>query len=307
MLKHVNGPLRARENRFRRWTHALFALWFCSLVGPAWAVDKVYYLDDHGDDKPSINFQYPLELLQLAIAKTGNKIELLPYKAVMPKRRSLMELKAGRKFNVYWGVSSPELEQDLLPVKICMMKGVMGWRIPLVTAANHQLFENTKTVNDLRAFTAGQGTQWEDTKILRAAKLRVETTSTVALLEKMLAANRFDYFPRGVTEIWEGTQKWADAGILVDNHIAIHYNNPFYFFFNRNQPELADMVHRGLEIALHDGSFDKLFYRYFGTLLHKANLESRTVIALDNTLLPPLSAAERKSLWLPPKAVNSRN
>ena len=282
---------------------ALACFCFC---GSVLAVEKVYYPEYQLKLVHSINFKYPLELLKLAIAKSGNQVDLQPASTDLTKKRSQNELKTGNTFDIYWGTTSIELERDSIPVRICLMKGLMGWRIPLVAKKNQNLFRNAKTLGDLQQFTAGQGTHWQDTKILRFADLKVESSSTVDLLSKMLVADRFDYFPRGVQEIWEERELRPEMDIVVDPHIAIHYMNPFYFFVTRNKPELAKLVQQGLETAIKDGSFDKLFFQYYSEPLRKANIGTRTIIELENPFLPPNTPVDGKTLWLPSKEANSK-
>jgi hypothetical protein len=78
-------------------------------------------------------------------------------------------------------------------------------------------------------------------------------------LFKMLAAKRFDYFPRGLYEVWNEAKIHADLGLVIEKNIMLYYEAPFYFFVNKNNPQLADRIERGLKIAITDGSFEELF------------------------------------------------
>jgi hypothetical protein len=69
-------------------------------------------------------------------------------------------------------------------------------------------------------------------------------------------------------------------------------------FAHRKNTRLAQVIHDGLERAIRDGSFDKLFQQYFGEQIRKAHLETRTVIELQNPLLSPEeSPTNRPDLW----------
>jgi hypothetical protein len=63
---------------------------------------------------------------------------------------------------------------------------------------------------------------------------------------------------------------------------------------------LADEIRRGLEAAIADGSFDRLFYSYFATKIAAADLERRHVVDLPNPLRGPSLPLARKSLWFSP-------
>jgi hypothetical protein len=66
---------------------------------------------------------------------------------------------------------------------------------------------------------------------------------------------------------------------------------------NRKNTKLAKDISEGLERAIADGSFDKVFQQYFGERLRKAHLGTRTVIELRNPLLTPGTPSDRPELW----------
>ncbi|MFD2449342.1 hypothetical protein ACFSQE_13670 [Vogesella fluminis] len=71
----------------------------------------------------------------------------------------------------------------------------------LLPAGKADLLKSVYTVRDLHDKVAGQGHDWPDTYILRAAGLPVETSIGYEALFGMLRHGRFDYFPRGVLEV----------------------------------------------------------------------------------------------------------
>ncbi len=241
--------------------------------------------------------EYPVEMLKLALQEAGSKSSLEPAPIFMPQGRVLQELEQGRYVDIAWTMTSPEREARLLPIRICLYKGLMGWRIPLVTRENEDLLGKVKSLDDLKKMTAGQGYDWPDTGILRSAGLKVETGTHYESLFKMLKASRFDYFPRSVVEIWDEANTAPDSNIVVDQHVLLRYKVGFYFFVNRNNAALAETIRCGLEKALKDGSFNTLFYQYYGDAIHLAQLGKRTVIDIDNNLLPPDTPINRKDLW----------
>jgi hypothetical protein len=97
-------------------------------------------------------------------------------------------------------------------------------------------------------------------------------------------------------EIWDEQAINADT-LEVEPRLALHYFYDAYFMVNRNNTRLAQDVRNGLERAIADGSFDKVFQDYFGERLRKAHLESRTVIELHNPLLTPGTPSDRRELW----------
>ena len=111
----------------------------------------------------------------------------------------------------------------------------------------------------------------------------------------MLNANRIDWVPRSVNEIWAEAARHPE--LAIEPHIALHYPTADYFFVNRNNPALAENVRQGLEAALADGSFERLFYLHYGPLIQRARLDQRLIIELPNPLLSPETLLSRKELW----------
>ncbi len=111
----------------------------------------------------------------------------------------------------------------------------------------------------------------------------------------MLSGKRFEYFPRSVMEIWD--EEAINPALEVEPHLAIHYFYDAYFMVNRQNTKLAKDIRDGLEKAIADHSFDRLFEQYYGERLRKAHLETRTVIELRNPLLSQGTPADRSELW----------
>ena len=241
--------------------------------------------------------EYPLKLLELALQKSGKTFVLNPSSAVMNKARVTAELVLGNDINVGWMVTSIEREERLLPIRICIFKGLGGWRISLVTKDKLKTFAGVKNLDDLRKLKAGQQLDWPDTAILRASGIPVETTTTYDPLFQMLIRDRFDWFPRSIPEIWAEAEVHGGKGVVVDPYVLVRYPSAYYFFVNKKDMSLAKTIEDGLEKALKDGSFDKLFLEYHGDVLARANVKNRTIIDLPNPFLPPLTPLSRKDLW----------
>jgi hypothetical protein len=78
------------------------------------------------------------------------------------------------------------------------------------------------------------------------------------------------------------------------------YRMPFYLFTGKQNKKLAADLELGLNRAIADGSFDKIFYSdpMVKAVLEKANLEERLVFNLDNPTLPKETPLDRPELWL---------
>jgi len=241
-------------------------------------------------------YDYALQLLQLALSKSTTDYRLQPAEIPMNQERQVLELEAGRTIDVGPIPSSAEREARLLPIYIPLNKGLLGWRLGLIRKGDRQLLAGVNTLDDLKRLRLAQGQEWPDTQILRANGIEVITAPRYEGLFKMLVGKRFDYFPRSTMEIWDEQAINSDT-LEVEPHLALHYFYDAYFMVNRKNTKLAQEIRDGLEKAIADGSFDKVFQEYFGERLRKANLGSRTVIELHNPLLTPGTPSDRLELW----------
>jgi hypothetical protein len=242
---------------------------------------------------------YHVALLDLVLSKAGIQYELRPNRRNMVTARAWAQLEAEEDISVLWGTTIPELEMRLLPVRIPIDKGILGWRLFLIKARDRDLFENIHTLDQLKSLLAGQQSDWADTSILRANGLKVIGVSDSRSLYPMLAADRFQYFPRGVGEIWVEQKTHSALGLEIEQHLALHYPVNSYFFVSRKNPQLAQWITRGLRAAIKDGSLDKLFDQYNGEAIRRAGLNARIVFDLNNpfmTTVPTDATQQRDDL-----------
>lgn len=246
--------------------------------------------DERGD--------YPLQMLRLALQKSGVAFSLQAADKIMPQNRAILQLAAETDIDVLWSMTSRQRERDLLPIRIPLDKGLLGWRLFLIAQQRQSKLSLVKTLQDLKKLVAVQGHDWPDTDILRANGLRVEGSPSYEFLFTMVEKGAVDYFPRSVLEIWDEAKRHRHQGLAIEQNLVLHYPTALYFFVNKRNTKLAMLLERGLQVALQDGSFDKIFTQFHGDLLRLANLPNRTRIALHNPLLPAETPLQDKRLWL---------
>lgn len=241
---------------------------------------------------------YPLQVLRLALDQSNVAYELQPSKTPMPQGRALEQLSSGVNVDVVWSMTSKRREEILHAIRIPIDKGLLGWRLFLVNKNRAAEFSKVRTLDDLKRFQAGQGHDWPDTEILRFSGLGVQSSATYRSLFKMLRAGRFDYFPRSVIEIWEEAQSLSDTDVIVEKTVLLHYPTAFYFFVSKDNQRLARAIEMGLNTAIANGQFERLFQRTYGDILQRANVRSRTILRIPNPLLPVDTPLGRKDLWI---------
>ena len=208
--------------------------------------------------------EYFLGVLTLALDRTvtpDGPYEIQASELVMDHQdRALRCVKQGVLVDVAWAMTTRAREQDMLPVRIPLTRGLIGYRLLVVRKADLPRFAAVNDRAGLQAFTAGQGVDWPDTDILRANGLPVMTGRDFTGLFQMLRRGRFDYFPRGVVEAWgERESGLGGDDLVVEPRLLIQYPAAVYFFVNREATDLARRIEDGLRHAIADGGFDDLF------------------------------------------------
>ncbi|MFT6992409.1 MAG: hypothetical protein ACJASL_004409 [Paraglaciecola sp.] len=242
--------------------------------------------------------EYPLQLLSLALEQTGVNYQLKPSDNVLSKGKALDRLQDNREINIVWGMTNPQREKDLLPIRIPIFKGLIGWRLLLIRQDMAERFTYIQQFEHLVKLSPLQGRDWPDTKILQSNGFEVITESTSPAMMDMLGNAQGDFFPRSIIEIWEELAKSDVANQLqIQASLGIRYPAAIYFFVNKKSVPLANLIERGLEKAIKNGTYEALFVENYKTYIDKAQIENRTFYQLENNFLPEKTPLDRKELW----------
>ncbi|WP_230552333.1 diguanylate cyclase [Teredinibacter turnerae] len=240
---------------------------------------------------------YFVSLLKLALEKSGESYVLEPITlSAMSEKRSKLFLRSER-YNVHWLLTSEELEQELLPVRIPLYKGLIGWRLLVISDEYRDKFSNITEPGALKALVATQGLGWPDTHILHSNGFSLRLAVDWSGLLEMVSKHNVDYLPLAVNEVWAEMPTLKVKNLIVEPNLALHYPSAYYFFVSKAQPEQARVLESGLRKAVSDGSFDALFYDNFGDDIERAKLEQRRIFRIDNPLLPVKTPLDDKQLW----------
>lgn len=203
------------------------------------------------------SYDYYTELLHKALSKAakGRPVPTLLPTLDMEQDRAVQELVRGRTIDVYWMGTDKNRNEALRAIPIPLERGLMGYRQFIVRRNRVAEFEQVRSLADLQKFTACQGTHWPDTSILRAADLKVKTSTGYENLFRQIAAGRCDYFPRGFHEIRiEMNKRSVEFPELVAyESLILHYPFAVYFFVRQDNAALAQWLEQGLEQMIDDG------------------------------------------------------
>lgn len=274
-----------------------------ALLWPAWvsaANWSIHY--PRPIDENDQRHEYPLTLLKLALSKTGVRYTLTPSERILLQGKSIRQLKENREINILWVMTDAQREKELLPIRIPIHKGLIGWRVFLINQSMIDRFDQVTDFQSLTKFTPLQGAEWPDTKILQSNGFNVQTVSDFPEAFSRLAMHQGDFFPRAISEVLgELSYSSLDPDIVLEKNLIIHYPTAMYFFVNRSNPTMARLIETGLRRALEDGSFDNIFVSHHREALLKMDIGNRKIFHLENPLLPPGTPLDDEALWFDPE------
>ncbi|BBN80561.1 hypothetical protein PA25_05460 [Pseudoalteromonas sp. A25] len=244
---------------------------------------------------------YLYELLDLALKKAQFDVQIEHVKVHPHQQRTLLALGQG-EVDLHWSMTSPEREQLATAIRVPLFKGFIGKRALLVNKSHLSQFDEIKSLADLSKLTAVQGHDWPDTKILGHNNLSVRPMANYKAMFAMISRGRLDYFPRSFIEVGAELANQKTDNLVVLPSIYLHYPSAFYFFVNKEKPQLANALTKGLARLQASGEFDALFERYFADVLAKLPFDKDTqVLELQNPYFEIPVTAE---LSTPPVVLN---
>jgi len=242
---------------------------------------------------------YVDELLHLIFNKLDIDLTIDYIPESMTQGRALKALSDGELINLNWAVTTKEREQQLLPIRIPIYQGMIGWRVFFIRTEDQYKFSLVNNVTDLQKFLAVQRFDWPDYKILLANDLNVGGNIPFDKMYEAVISGLADFYPRSVLEVIREKNNYTlnDKGLSIERSLLIKYPSAYYFFVNTKDVILAKTIGKGFKIAIEDGSFESLFLRYYGENLKKLELDKRHTFELNNPYFP-LSSAIKSDLSL---------
>lgn len=236
---------------------------------------------------------YQFALMNLALDKTIE--DYGPYKALRvvesySTSRLRREINRGEVVNVHVGPWRPlESSEDKLPerslrVNIPVFNGLLGYRRLLIRRDDLERFKAIKTEADLKKLTVGQARGWVDVDIYKHNGYAIDDSPNAASLYAMLAKKRFDYLPISLLEAESALSAKPEFSeqLMLAPDLLIYLPLPFIFYVNIHEPNLAERLEKGLNMAKKDGSFERLFKQFFATEVQSARKLQQRLLVLQN-------------------------
>lgn len=253
----------------------------------------------------NITHQYFIDLLHFALNKSQPEFKL-PTITILnnelskshPRTRHYIK---NHLVDISWAGTDAKLEKVLLPVRIPLLRGLLGYRIFIIHHENLSKFEGV-TLKDLKKLNACQGSEWGDSDILESNGFNVIRVERLDLMFKMLQRKRCDYFPRaifeGYNELKIAKEKYPE--LMIFDKVLLKYNFPLYFFVNKENTALAEQLSFGLKKSIDDGSYMTFMKnnKFTSSLFPLSKWQDKEIFELKNPYLPPLTQLNEKSLWI---------
>ncbi len=249
--------------------------------------------------------RYFLDLLQLILdereAVTGKQAYRLQF-VPADKRINREDNMLSRGFvDIIWSGTNRELENKLLPVRLPLIAGLLGYRAALVDGKGAAGYESLD-LQQWRQLSACQGEHWSDSDILELNRFRVKRVSQYDLMLKMLMRGKCDYFPRALHEVYFEYENAHDRypGLAIMDDVIFYYPYAAYIFVGRTDQELADYLHQGFRSLIDSGKFATFMEQHALTkaLLPMSKWQGKKLYKLHNPFLTPETPLQDDSLWL---------
>ncbi|QFU24940.1 transporter substrate-binding domain-containing protein [Shewanella eurypsychrophilus] len=252
--------------------------------------------------KNDASYQYYIDLVRLVLRETqtqyGNA-ELVEAESSYTQSRAFIALKTNR-LDLYWAGTNKQREQEFRAIRMPLMGGLLGVRVPVIRAVKYQMFLQIGTSGQLKVLTACQGDQWPDSDILQENGYRVERVTQFALMYSMLKQGRCDYFPRGITEVYAELEGEDKEDLIAFDKVLLSYPFPMYFFVNKENSALAERLEQGLLSLISQGKLKKFMQQHPVTknIFPLEKYSNSKMFSLINSSLPESTPIADESLWL---------
>lgn len=255
------------------------------------------------DNKADINSHqtYYSSALKLALQKSANQYgpyTLKPIPVHMRQKRQFASLESGI-IDVMWTGTSAEREKLALPIRIPLLKGMLGHRVFVIRKTEMSRYQKIDSLLGLSTLKAVQGLDWPDVDVLKHAGLKVENLVWRQSLYKLVSSGIVDYYPRSTIEVLDELRGVDEPDLIIEQKHLLAYPIAMYFFVRKQDEAVAARISAGLRMAIGDGSFDRNFLAFPS---HKEALETfyngeRLVHQISNPFMSEATPLDDPTLW----------
>ncbi len=281
--------------RFRCSFAIIIAVW---LTNPSFALAETTTI--YHPETRNLQHSLILDTLHLAIRKSGQgHLYVFEAQGYTSEAKQITQIQNGN-LSVMWSGAQAQTENKMTPIRIPILKGLLGHRIFIIREGSQRLFDEIQTLDELKGLRPGQARFTQYTAILKHANMKVVDPVKHETLFKMLEGGRFDYFPRAVHEPWSEVENHHNLPLAIEEKILLVYPYAMYFFVAHENQALKNTIETGFRAAIEDGSFDQLFFNHelVRNAFEKSNFKSRKIFRIQNPNISDAAYQQNSALWL---------
>ena len=275
----------------------------CLLLMPylqAWAVDIVRLNKSYGQE--DTRKKYKIDVITAALELTKpiyGEYKIITKGAESNIERAILEIKSGKSVNTFFAVTTNEWEENTLPIRIPIRRGILNFRLLTIHKNQVRLFAGINSVDDLKPLKVGVRTGWATANVLKEKGFNVFEAESYSGLFYMLSTGRIDYIPLGINDIFVDLEKRHNElpDLIVQDSLALQITAPLYIFVSPDEKRLAKRLTVGLEMMLENKKLHDIFADYYEGDLIKSELSRRHLLKIENNDLPIKTPLNRKELW----------
>jgi hypothetical protein len=272
------------------------------------------YIYNAPESAIDVRYEYHWEILRTALEKTKAKYgpyRMMKSKVMSEKRQAYELINATGELTVMYLDVKPDFEKKLIGIHIPVDRNLVGYRIFLIRQDRKNALKKVATLDDLRQFSFGLGTDWIDVGIMENSGFKVITGSSYDGLFEMLENKRFDIFSRAAVEIIDEVEqrKAKMPDLYIEDSICLFYQLPMYFWFSKTDEgkQLAARAEEGMRAMIADGTYNIIFDKYHRNKIEKLHLKDRKIFTIKNPYVGPETPFTDKRLWFDPKTYRPVN
>ncbi len=221
-------------------------------------------------------------------ASTDRSVDLVFLDSDLPlgsDRRAKMLIQG--RLDILWAPPRTDLENGALRVNFPFLRGLQGYRILLAHRDKLEALEQITGLETLKRLKAGLGSGWTDTAVFRENGLTTMTAPSLDTLWHMLQAERFDYLPRGLTEVIPELKSRQSRfrSVTMDRSLVLYYPFPLFFYVSKHRPDLHATLTANLAKLRQSGEFEALWREAHQEVLQELNFGDRKVLELNTSHL----------------------
>lgn len=201
--------------------------------------------------------------------------------------------------DVFWSATDKQIESRLLPVRIPLVMGLLGYRVAITHRDNVSKFTS---LQDLKRHKACQVRHWTDVKILEHNQFTIVPTDSFERTFELTDKGRCDYFPRA---IYEGYQEQKAAQerfpeLTIFDDILLYYPFPLYAFTSKDNVPLNRKLTLGLTRMVKSGELLQHIKASESTrhLFPLSRWQDKRIRRLENPFLPEETPLDDPDLWM---------